>query len=490
MSPVQSRVDRRIDRRIAVNIALILAPLLLAMAYLTIAEQRRAASIEQAVATKIAAGNAAARYAEFVAGVVDAVDSGSLSERSVQSLAESRRALEGIAAADRLPAFGSLPAQIQRLEDALKANRKIEALLPLRAQVNETDRGIKAHDRAAEEHSTGVINAAVAAARRNAYIALGLALLSLGIAVVFVQRMIRGLTAPLAAAEKLAVDIASGKIHSMADIRQDNDLGSLLSSLTRMSESLHETISSVQSSSESIFGSVQRMATANNALAERTERQATALVETSTTMQQLAAATTANAKSAADANQLAGKAVELAGDSGRASAELVNTIDEINGGARRIVDIIGVIDGIAFQTNLLALNAAVEAARAGEHGRGFSVVATEVRALAQRSANSAKEIQALINDAVEKAQTGKDVANKVVQRIEQAAAAVEDVRDMIAQIASASHQQSQGVQQATRALDEIDGVTQRNASLVQEAAQLSRELDQQAARLERAVGHF
>ena len=479
-----------LNRRIVFNIALIISPLLAAMLFQTVSEHRRTGAIEKAFAAKIISQSATAKYKDFVTGVVDAVDSGTVSESAVAALGEVRGMLQKLDPADRIAGHAALITQIGQIESVVKANRKLEALLPLRPSINEADRAVKEQNSHSEQVSTTTITDAIAGSARSRAIALALTLASLAIGAFFVWRMIRSLTAPLSMAEKLANEIASGRIRPDVAISGNNELGDLLNSLGRMSKSLHGTILKVKDGADAMFHSSRELATANASLSERTERQAAALEETATTMEELSAATVSNADSAMRANEFANSASRVATQGRTALGSLVTSIHEINKSAKRIEDIIAVIDGISFQTNILALNAAVEAARAGEHGRGFAVVAAEVRSLAQRSAKSAKEIQSLILDSVQKADAGVESADKVAQLIDQAVSAVDQVREMIAQIAAASQQQSTGVQQTTRALEELDTVTQRNASLVDEANQVSGALAEHAQRLSEAVSQF
>ena len=487
---VTLRRHGNLNSRIVFNIVLIVSPLLAAMLFQTVSEQRRTGEIEKAFSAKIISQSASAKFKDFVTGVVDAVDSGTVSESAVGALGEADKMLQKLEPADRIAGHAALMSQIGQIEMAVKANRKLEALLPLRTSINEADRAVHLQNARSEQVSTTTINDAIAGSARGRAITIALTLLSLAIGAFFVWRMIRSLTAPLSMAERLANEIASGRIRADLTISGNNELGDLLNSLGRMSTSLHGTILQVKDGADAMFHSSRELAVANASLSERTERQAAAIEQTATTMQELSAATVSNADSATRANEFADNAASVATQGRTALGGLVASIHEINKSAKRIEDIIAFIDGIAFQTNILALNAAVEAARAGEHGRGFAVVAAEVRSLAQRSAASAKEIQSLILDSVGKADAGVESAGKVAALIDQAVTAVDQVRAMIAQIAAASQQQSVGVQQTTRALDEMDNVTQRNAALVQEANEVSGALAEQAQRLAEAISQF
>jgi methyl-accepting chemotaxis protein len=228
----------------------------------------------------------------------------------------------------------------------------------------------------------------------------------------------------------------------------------------------------------------------NADLSARTEQQASALEETAATMEELTSTVKQNADNARQANQLAASASDVASKGGEVVAQVVSTMQSISESSRKVVDIIGVIDGIAFQTNILALNAAVEAARAGEQGRGFAVVASEVRNLAQRSAAAAKEIKELIGDSVEKVETGGKLVATAGSTMEEVVASVRRVTDIVSEISAASGEQSNGIGQVNQAITQMDGVTQQNAALVEQAAAAAESLQQQAATLVALVGEF
>jgi len=246
----------------------------------------------------------------------------------------------------------------------------------------------------------------------------------------------------------------------------------------------------VRVSTETIATASIQIASGNLDLSARTEAQAGSLEETASSMEELTSTTKQNSDNARQANQLAQSASEVALKGGAVVAQVIDTMGSINDSSKRIVDIIGVIDGIAFQTNILALNAAVEAARAGEQGRGFAVVAAEVRNLAQRSAAAAKEIKTLIGDSVNKVEVGTKLVDQAGATMDEVVASVKRVSDIIAEIASASNEQSAGIEQINRAIIDMDNVTQQNAALVEEAAAAAQSMQNQTANLSRAVAIF
>jgi methyl-accepting chemotaxis protein len=255
-------------------------------------------------------------------------------------------------------------------------------------------------------------------------------------------------------------------------------------------EKLTEIVGQLREATASITAAAKEIARGNADLSQRTEEQASSLEETASSMEELTSTVKQNADNARQANQMAIGASDVAVKGGHVVSEVVQTMSSINDSSKKIVDIISVIDGIAFQTNILALNAAVEAARAGEQGRGFAVVATEVRNLAQRSAAAAKEIKELIGDSVEKVGTGTRLVDEAGKTMEEIVTSVKRVTDIMGEITAASQEQSSGIEQVNRAITQMDGVTQQNAALVQQAAAAAASLEEQAQVLARAVGVF
>ena len=285
-------------------------------------------------------------------------------------------------------------------------------------------------------------------------------------------------------------EIASGDLTKTLVIDGRNEITELASSVDHMQRSLTETVTNVRQGSDAIYTGTSEIAMGNNDLSSRTEEQASALEETAASMEQLTATVKQNADNARQAAHLADSASETAQRGGKVVDGVVKTMHEIAGSSKKIADIISVIDGIAFQTNILALNAAVEAARAGEQGRGFAVVAGEVRNLASRSANAAKEIKSLIEDSVARVDTGSVLVESAGETMNDIVNAVTRVTDIMAEIASASDEQSRGIDQVALAVSEMDRVTQQNAALVQESAAAAAALEDQASRLKMAVSAF
>jgi methyl-accepting chemotaxis protein len=318
----------------------------------------------------------------------------------------------------------------------------------------------------------------------------GLWLAAIALAVASTVLVTRSITRPLNTAMELAQAVAQGKLDNREEKYPRDETGQLLSALNRMNRDLYRTVSSVRDSSLAIATATDQIARGNEDLSARTEQQAGSLEETASSMEELTSTVKHNTDNARQANQAAETASKVAVEGGKVVTQVVSTMDSINAAARKITDIIGVIDGIAFQTNILALNAAVEAARAGEQGRGFAVVATEVRNLAQRSASAAKEIKALIEASVQEVDNGTALAGKAGKTMEDVVASVNRVTALMRELASASAEQESGIAQINQAIGQMDAATQQNAALVEEAAAASAAMRQQAARLEEAVGAF
>lgn len=320
---------------------------------------------------------------------------------------------------------------------------------------------------------------------------LGGVLIALIVLILFVWMGIRStLIVPLNRLIDSIRYIAGGDLMRKIDVHGTNEMGQLADSLRHMQSELVRTVGDVRNSANSIYTGASEISIGNNDLSSRTEQQAASLEETAASMEQLTATVKQNAENARQASQLALSASDTARRGGKVVDNVVQTMNEIAGSSQKIADITSVIDGIAFQTNILALNAAVEAARAGEQGRGFAVVAGEVRNLAQRSAQAAKEIKLLIEDSVSRVDTGSTLVESAGETMGEIVNAVTRVTDIMGEIASASDEQSRGIDQVGLAVAEMDRVTQQNAALVEESAAAAAALEEQASHLTQAVSVF
>jgi len=347
-------------------------------------------------------------------------------------------------------------------------------------QLNELQRQVVLRSGELIQHNISMANVLMAS--------FGTAALLLGIA--FAWFVTRSITTPLGDALRVAQAVASGNLGTRIVAEGKDETGQLMQALKEMNHSLSLLVGQVRNGTGTIAVASSEIASGNADLSARTEAQASALEETASSMIELTGTVRSNSDNARQADQLARTASTVAQRGGSAMAEVIDTMNAINASSRKIVDIIGVIDGIAFQTNILALNAAVEAARAGEQGRGFAVVATEVRSLAQRSAAAAKEIKELIADSVSRVDQGAHLVNQAGTTMQEVVSSVGQVSAIVGEISVANHEQSEGIEQINAAIMQMDQTTQQNAALVEQAAAAAAAMHAQANELEALVSQF
>ena len=410
--------------------------------------------------------------------------SGSISNREEKRLAE-----EWFAKSDNLGV-----AHIKAASDAIRAGDWDGAETILIKKINPSYR-IGDEAMAALTHASKARAAANEAdvadsLRHTAYFAGGVLLLAALVGVAVGAAMIRGISAPLGEATAIASRVAAGDLTGRIEARGNNEIGTLLAALSQMKANLAGIVAEVRTSTHTISSASTQIAAGNMDLSERTCGQASSLEQTAASMEELTGTVRQNADNARQANQLAVSASEVAVRGGGLVAQVVDTMGSINESSRKIVDIIGVIDGIAFQTNILALNAAVEAARAGEQGRGFAVVASEVRNLAQRSAGAAKEIKQLIGDSVSKVDSGARLVDEAGVTMKENVSGIQRVTDIMGEITQASQEQTSGLDQINEAIGQMDSITQQNVALVEEATAAATSLLDQVGALSGVVDVF
>ena len=322
------------------------------------------------------------------------------------------------------------------------------------------------------------------------YVFAALVALAFGLALLAYRTLAQSVLRPLRTVSTYVDQMAGGDLTQRIDANKENSIGLLLLALKRLQESLGRTVGTVRAGIDHIGLDSQQIATGNADLSSRTDQQSVALQQTAASLEQLASTVKQNADNALQANQLAATASEVAQRGGNAVGEVVATMQGISASSRKISDIVGVIDSIAFQTNILALNAAVEAARAGEQGKGFAVVATEVRALAQRSAQAAREIKGLIDDSVSKVAEGSGQVERAGATMQEIVVSVARVTDIMGEISAATTEQSAGIDQINHAVAQLDRVTQQNAELVQQASLSASDLREHVSQVGAAVSPF
>ena len=363
----------------------------------------------------------------------------------------------------------------------------VDLLIPSRNELLASVAAMRDHQQSLLE---GLVHASEQEARQTQYVQAGIVALVTGGAILTGMGLVSGLRRRIHVVARTASQIAAGDLSQPVQVDGQDEFRPMLQKLQDMHGALSKLVGQVRSSSHGIAIACTDIATGNADLSGRTERAAGNLRSTASSMEQLTGTVGQSAESARQANQLAASAAEVASRGGAVVAQVVATMEEINTSSRKIADILGTIDGIAFQTNILALNAAVEAARAGEHGRGFAVVAAEVRSLAQRSAVAAREIKALISTSVDKVASGSRLVGDAGQTMAEIVSSVQRVADIIGEISSAAAEQSAGIGHVNTAVAQLDQMTQQNAALVQQSAAASKNLNDQARSLTEVLGGF
>jgi methyl-accepting chemotaxis protein len=476
-----------LNRRIVLQFLIVLAPGTVLNTYQVIVERANSRNIERTAHLRSIADQARANYAVYLDGVVDAVDAGRLSSKALDALGSSLGDERRLAAEDPGHALVAVD-PIAGMLAALQSDTSLKAIAPFKETIPRVGKQIAA-DLADYDEAAKAAIAQATAPRQKFLVPLAMCL-SLTLAAFFIWRALRDLTGPLQRAIDSANQIAAGNIDAATNLDTKRDLGHLLASMRTMAERVTEMIAKIRVASSTIDGVATELAQSNHDLSQRTEQQAESLERTAGSIGQLAHTVRQNALNARQASNLAVDASRTAQAGGETVSRVVDTMNSIADSSRKIHEIIGVIDGIAFQTNILALNAAVEAARAGEHGRGFSVVAAEVRTLAQRSGQAATEIRKLIVDSAGRVQGGATLAQEAGEQMREIVAAAKRVTDIIGEITMASDRQAAEIEQVDQSVAAIDQSTKQNAALVEQAAAAASSLEEQTRGLVEAVGAF
>ena len=395
---------------------------------------------------------------------------------------------------DTLSAFNDYAQISSRISAFAKEGNSAGAVALLRSDSSKANKKLRDMvDKTVEDHIAGGQKAfaeSTATYKSAQAWVVGVIIAAIVVGLMLASWLARIVSAPLQEAVELAESIAHGDLTKTIVPSSSCETGQLIQALADMNTSLLQVVSEVRTGTDQIHDAASAIANGNMDLSQRTEEQASSLEETASSMEEITSTIKHNSDNARQANILSQSATAVAEKGGSVVSEVVTTMNSINESSRKIVDIISVIDGIAFQTNILALNAAVEAARAGEQGRGFAVVASEVRSLAQRSASAAKEIKELINDSVEKVGQGSRLVDTAGSTMQEVVESVKRVSDMISEITAAGQEQSTGVDQINNAIMQMDSVTQQNAALVEEAAAAAATMQEQAENLVKVVSVF
>jgi methyl-accepting chemotaxis protein len=447
---------------------------------------------------------------ELASGMLNSINQVGLHTRTVAllydaQLIQQEAAAAGAAGAAYLKAEAELKAALEGqgatdTERQLLADMAAQARQALPALKAVVEKGVASDNVAAVQILTDTAGpiertwratATAAATKRNAMAAeLALVVAALAAGALIAWRITRGVTRPLGRAVTVAERIAEGDLTSEVRAERDDETGRLLQAIAAMQGRLSALVGEIRLAADAIETASSEVASGNQDLSHRTEQAASNLQQTASSMGHLTGMVKQSAEAARQANQLASSAAEVAASGGSVVSEVVGTMGQITDSSKKIADIIGVIDGIAFQTNILALNAAVEAARAGEQGRGFAVVAGEVRSLAGRSAEAAREIKSLIGASVERVEAGSRLVADAGATMQEIVVSVQRVSDIIAEITGSSSEQSDGIGQINSAVGQLDQMTQQNAALVEEGAAAAESLKEQAHRLTQMVGTF
>jgi methyl-accepting chemotaxis protein len=480
-----------IRQRMYVQFTLAISPLVVLVGFQLLSVSDLPERVNRDLGQYRTSNQAIASYREFLNGVTDAVDTGKVSDSALKSLAQAHKAAQDLQAEARSAQLQAALAELDRIEKSLASRNALETLLPLRADINDVDVALKKAAEDRERHLATLVADDDRATREKNKALAAISALTLLLLGAMVRQMVTRITVPIAWAVSTAKRVASGDLSRIvAPSKRYDGIGELQGALREMSDSLTAIVTRVRQGSELMSGASDRIAAGNAELSARTVEQASSLEETAQAMDQLTLAVQRTAGNAQRADELVQSASQVAVKGGEVVGEVISRMGAIDRSSKNIVEIIGIINGIAFQTNILALNAAVEAARAGEQGRGFAVVASEVRSLAQRSAAAAQEIKTLIDDSVGQIDAGGKLVQAAGETMERIVASVRDVAGIMGEIAATSREQSAGIEQVNHAIAELNAVTQQNATVVEDARRTADALREHSALLVDAVGAF
>jgi methyl-accepting chemotaxis protein len=480
-----------LKQRIYVQFLVAILPLALLIAYQAFSSNdlpERVTAALKSYDLSLEAGNA---FKQFTSGVADAIDTGKLGSNAIAALERAKASEDKLAAVDdtdRLPGE-----RIARVLAAVSANSSVGTVMPLKNEVQALRTALsESSDRKRQVLSSLVEEQETIARKRRELVVIagGGALLLVAFTGYVLRRLVLGITRPIAHSVAVANAIAGGRLDNTIEVKGDDEIAQLLRAMEAMQQHLCGIVRSVRAGAESVAEASEILSSETRDLSHRSEAQAASLEEAAASMEELSTTVRENSGNAKQANVIAQGAAKSASGGSASVRRVVGTMQEISASSRRIEDIVGVIDAIAFQTNILALNAAVEAARAGEHGRGFAVVASEVRSLSQRCATAATEIKELVTTSVARVESGGAQADDAGTSIDALVADVERVSALMSEIAAAGMQQQRGIEQVTTSVTQMDGAVQQNAIAVQRSAAAAEKLKRDARELAQTVSRF
>ncbi|MEO8343212.1 MAG: methyl-accepting chemotaxis protein [Gallionella sp.] len=480
----------RLKQRMYLQFFMAVLPLAIVFSYQMLSTSDLPAKVNKILSIYDLSLRASENYKSFLNGLVDAVDTGSISSKTLSSLSATKTVVDELATASPSGNVATAAEALTKIQAAIAAKNSLDSVTPLKSDINSIDAALTGKIADIKMQLSTLVEDDAKTTHKKNQISIYVALATLLLLVFIIRQLVNGVTTPLALAVGTARRVSEGDLTSdIAVVRQD-EIGELQRALLEMNKALIAIVGDVRSASEQITTGTDEMVSGNSDLSMRTEQQAASLENTAASITQLTTAIGHNADNSQLANELAVNASEVAIKGGKVVGQVVETMNLINDSSKKVGEIISVIENIAFQTNILALNAAVEAARAGEQGRGFAVVATEVRNLAQRSAAAAKEIKAMIGNSVDKVSSGTKLVKEAGETMQDIVTAVARVTEMMAEIQAASAEQKDGIGQVNEAVHQMDEMTQQNAALVEQAMAIAESVHDQTKKLTEAVEKF
>jgi methyl-accepting chemotaxis protein len=480
----------KLKKRMYMQFFVAVLPLAIVFTYQMLSTSDLPAKVDKTLSIYDLCLQSSASYKGFLNGLVDAVDTGTISSKTIRSLADTKVTVEAVLAASPSANVQTSSELLAKIQSAISSKNSIDTIMPFKSDINFIDASLTAKIGEIKAQLSKLVDDDAKTTQKKNLISTIVALITLLLLIFIIRQLVNNVTKPLALAVAAARHVAEGDLTGNVSVSRNDEIGELQQALLEMHEALIMIVADVRSASQMIKDGTDELVTGNTDLSNRTSQQAASLEETAASITQLTTAIGHNADNSRHANELALSASEVAIKGGKVVAQVVETMNLINDSSRKVGEIISVIEAIAFQTNILALNAAVEAARAGEHGRGFAVVAAEVRNLAQRSAGAAKEIKVMIGNSVDKVSSGTKLVKVAGETMQNIVSEVSRVTDMMSKIQAASSEQRDGIEHVNEAIQQMDDMTQQNAALVEEAAAIATSVHDQTRKLTEAVEKF